>query len=338
MDVGANKGYYSLRAQREGMRAECIEPNRDASYLLETLGLITYRGSFAWYPIERRFDRVFLGNCHHHITEKSQGWQWLAKLAALTEDGGLVLVDGPDQTCPDLTPTMAAWFAGNSLVDRMAPWFDLLKTGETTAYSPGRRMWLFQRKERPARTLPGGMGTYRQGFVTASGRERPSVYRTADGVAVKVFAGPMPVSKQATIEIASSSPCATPIIAWVKNENGEVIGWGAPWQEEKPYRYFECEEMVWGAYCRHNAYLCNLGYIDMDPGTINWVGQPPITFDKSEVIPVDYISERAIKDWGTCLRQSYARIPAARQAQLQGAFGLRDPALIGALYEDGIDV
>lgn len=105
LDVGANKGYFSLRACEKAKTVIAIEPDPDCAALLRKISphnMRVFEGSFGAFRDPMMFDRIFIGNGPHYLFRESCGWDWVRRLAALSN--GKVVLEGPkDMACEDMT-------------------------------------------------------------------------------------------------------------------------------------------------------------------------------------------------------------------------------------------
>lgn len=336
LDVGASKGYFSLRAVQGLADVVAIEPGEEAGRILDVvLDEGVYHGGFTDYPGVMRFDRAFMGNVYHHITKQIDGYAWTAKLAALMDDGGLVVIEGPSDGCPDMPG-----YPAERLFAAMDPCFVPVASGPTTGYTPGRRIWVFRRKDRARVERPDSAVSVRVGFINRNGEEKAHVWvDEASGVCFKTFRHPLPVARQIAVEIAASSPRGTPILGWTHDGEGRVNGWATPSiGDATVLGYRQAEHKVWRAYSEHNAHLARLGYVDMDPGGINWFHGSGLdhlrTFDKSAVMPIVGLTEQDIDHWATCASRSYKEIDATVGAHVMAALSTRKPNVVQGVFEE----
>lgn len=104
LDIGCNKGWFSLRAARTCQDVVGIDPDgmcielckqmapSNCHFLVGTFGSIKYWGTF---------DRVFMGNGPHYPFIESGGWGFVEKLASLSSD--LLVTEGPvGMECEDM--------------------------------------------------------------------------------------------------------------------------------------------------------------------------------------------------------------------------------------------
>jgi len=157
LDVGCNKGFFSLRAAHGFERVLGLDTDQHCVWLCQHIA--AYLGvenaefrhsSFGHLLTDERFDRVLIGNAHHYVFREDGGaWRWVDKLARLAT--GLVLIEGPiGMECADMLaaipPEMRAAFDRNAFFDAMARHFALLDFAPTVSYTPDRYLMLFERR------------------------------------------------------------------------------------------------------------------------------------------------------------------------------------------------
>ncbi len=114
LDIGFNKGYFTLAAEAHGARVTGIEPDLACWELVGQLrkNIATYLayGSFAdaedgtlFDYGNFDFDRVFCGNGPHYPYREAGGWGWLDKLGRIIADDAIVVFEGPTgMECADM--------------------------------------------------------------------------------------------------------------------------------------------------------------------------------------------------------------------------------------------
>ncbi len=115
LDIGFNKGYFTLAAEMHGCKVTGIEPDlacwelvgqlrRNLGTFLEygsfkdaTSGLLfTASGGFG-------FDRVFCGNGPHYPYREAGGWGWLDTIGKIIKPDAIVVFEGPTgMECEDM--------------------------------------------------------------------------------------------------------------------------------------------------------------------------------------------------------------------------------------------
>lgn len=159
LDVGCNKGFFSLHAAARFARvvgldtdAHCVWLCRRIADFLGVENVEFEATSFARLAIQGRFDRVLIGNVHHYVFRECGGcWTWVDKLARLAT--GLVLIEGPlGMECKDMLAAipepMRVAFDRDLFFDAMSRHFALLDFAPTVSYTPDRYLMLFERRSR----------------------------------------------------------------------------------------------------------------------------------------------------------------------------------------------
>lgn len=331
LDVGANKGFMSLLARRQGFTVDAIEPDARYAALLRDLGLCVSDRTFRdFVPPLYRYDRAFVGNVGHYCYRES-GFAWIWKLAAMMKPGGLVLLEGPvDRRCADLRACMseARWMAYTEDALRRAIELDftLVTTAPAVAYTPDREVWLLRRRRTglDLPPVPGVPGATVPVTTIFTNRLRGSrVIRQGDTV-WKDHGSLLTGSMLRSVRFAALSPFATDITGPIEAPDG-IRGWTEEWIEgleaagrdegaarRKDPAALAGEEPRIRRWFEHNAALARLGMFDEDPGYANWGPRegshsPPFqaslcTGDKNAVTPIAELTEESIRPWGSLWR------------------------------------
>jgi len=93
--------------------------------------------------------RIWIGNGPHHLFAECGGWEWLAKLAAYTEPGGLVLMEGMfNSKCVDLPSVVdeSLFETYDTFDEEVSKYFFINKRIPSIEYTPGREFILMTRK------------------------------------------------------------------------------------------------------------------------------------------------------------------------------------------------
>jgi SAM-dependent methyltransferase len=92
LDVGCNKGYFSLY---HAGKVVGIDPDEACIQLCKKLVPTGdfIQTTFGGLLIDKMFDKIFIGNGHHYPFIEADGWSWVEKLAEMSD--GLVLIEGP---------------------------------------------------------------------------------------------------------------------------------------------------------------------------------------------------------------------------------------------------
>ncbi len=156
LDVGCNKGFFSLRGARAFDRvlgidtdAHCISLCRQIAAYLSLDNAEFQATGFGGLTTPSTFDRVVIGNVHHYVFREAGGnWSWVDKLASLATDQ--VLIEGPlGMECRDMIAAipepMRAAFNRHDFLEAMGRHFTLKGLLRTVTYTPDRYLMLFER-------------------------------------------------------------------------------------------------------------------------------------------------------------------------------------------------
>ncbi len=152
LDVGASKGYFSLRAAEESGYVLAIEPDReslDAWQPVCPTNVNQVSGSFRDLDpgLAGMFDLVWIGNGPHHL-QKDEGPSWISRTIELASDR--LVIEGPEGAA---TPCCRDWDPGTvpeeiDLLDAFGADFRLMGS-ITSASGTGRKVWYFRRRTDP---------------------------------------------------------------------------------------------------------------------------------------------------------------------------------------------
>jgi len=220
LDVGCNKGFFSLQAADSFAGVVGIDPV--AGYVdlcRELLPDETFiHAGFRDYVPRHQFGRVLIGNGHHYLFREARGWAWIKKLAVITAPQGLVLVEGI-RNADDVEGTK---FPGLSEVDflaAMAPYFELKADGPSVDYTPDRKIWLFERRDD---SLASYLEYVPTGVLQRLGRQDVASIRKQGDLITKTYWPAVNIWPR--VAIASLMNQATLIEHWI-TRNGNMVGW-----------------------------------------------------------------------------------------------------------------
>lgn len=153
LDVGASKGFFSLKAAQSS--AEVMALDQDAKVLklwrrLCPANVQQVQGPFRKlnWGIEGLFDLIWIGNGHHYLHREDPGG-WIPRLSCLASDR--VLIEGAvgaktpgfSPSCgwpPSAVPEEAAWLA------RAARYgLHFQEAAPSPSYTPGRKIWYLRK-------------------------------------------------------------------------------------------------------------------------------------------------------------------------------------------------
>jgi hypothetical protein len=230
-----------------------------------------------------------MGNVAHHVFREIKSHDWIAKLAALSS--GDVLIEAPKTTaCLDLQREGYSK-AFDTFCDRMKEHFDLVREVPAVSYTPDRHVMLWRRRA-----------------SNGHAREQIAKYYHEDK-----YTRSTPVS----VMLAATSPASNGLLRLTEG------GWVEAFCHEKPFKYFENETEIFRVHCEHNVYLARLGYIDIDPGTINFFRGSLKLFDKSAVMPIALLEEIHAAAYRKLFDQSYRSIAPDTLDMVIEAIGLK---------------
>jgi SAM-dependent methyltransferase len=150
LDVGANKGFFTLKAAKTCRQVVAVEPDEEtlgAWILVRPDNVLCISKHFDELQVKHLmlggFDVVWVGNGHHYL-HRAQPEHWVEQLAMFA--WGDVLIEGP--TGP-LSQGFSDWAAGTVPVE--AEWlaqaskYELELQGAVASPLNGRKIWHLQR-------------------------------------------------------------------------------------------------------------------------------------------------------------------------------------------------
>ena len=270
LDVGCNKGYYSLVGAASfgevvgiDPQEKCVELCRQVADQGHIANARFQRCGFRDYWDREPFDKIFIGNGPHHLYREIGSHDWVEKLAALSSSW--VLIEGPlTRQCPCIKRAPERYPADfDTFVPRMERHFVMHKKVPSCRYTPQRFVVLWERRK--LQVYSGKL--FRKAF-------RKDTYGN---------------NTRVSVAIAAASPISNKIVAWTDD------GWAETYCPHRPYKMGENAAALYRRHCLHNAYLARLGYIDIDSATINFFTKTDVYFDKSAVIPIALITEKHVE-------------------------------------------
>ena len=304
LDIGCSKGYFSITNAKNFREVVGIDKDSDAIYacnrLKEIHGVnnVKFRNmSFREFHDSETYDRIFIGNTHHHIFSEINGHEWINKLAALSSD--LVLIEGPYNTaCPDINSYPLRF---NDFMGWMADHFIMKNIIPTVSYTPGRYFMLWKRRKLK---------------LDPDKRYIKKLFKHDRYVS----------NNMVDIFIASTSPISNGLSAFGSD------GWYEEYDGSGLYVYFENERELFKLHCMHQRYLLKLGYIDIDSATINYFKPSNTMFDKSGVVPFLKFGKKHINRYFRLLNQSYRTIPDSVQKTIREFMERKDMNKLAGAY------
>ena len=344
LDIGCNKGFFSLLAAESFDRVQCIDTDEKFIKLCRFLkqpNMDVFHTSFRDFIPQLEFDKVFIGNVHHYIFKECRGWEWIYKLAAISTNK--VLIEGPvDMNCKDMVSVipkdLELKFTFEKFMQVMGIFFTLEQ--KVLSVSPGRWVMLFKRKPDKfnnrikLNNLPIikllKEDKYSIIFITNTKGQR---------VIAKIHKNPI-CDLRMKINIARLSPISNGSIGSIYKDK-TFVGWLEKYEESNLYKYKENQVELFKLICKHTIFLAKLGYFDSDCATINFFKRNNKMFDKGFIIPIKMIKEDVYNNYtNRCkrgyyfiqLNQSYDIISKDMQEDIYKAIKSIDPYIIETTF------
>ncbi len=309
LDIGSNKGFFSLFAKKNNMEVDAIDIIPEYVDLCNDLGINTILTSFRDFNPDKRYDRIMAGNVLHYMFRECDGWEFICKLAAIST--GLVLIEAPlGMECGDmkgvLKPELESKYNKKSFMKEMEKYFKL--TSISPSPSPDRYIMLFERKNVEIRKVKDNT---------------IEIFKKSDGNTEKDII---------RILVASMSPISNGLLA-LTYKNNTFIGWIEEISKTRILLYKEKQNEVFNKICEHNIFLAKLGYTDVDNATINFFENLRL-FDKGGVYHIKDVKQEWIekdKHFTIMTKNSYDDIDIDK---ILKALNTRDSNKIQKCYED----
>jgi len=294
LDIGCNKGFFSLLASQNFIQVHSIDPDKkytDLCQLLAQPNMKVECTNFRNFVPEKEFDKIMLGNVHHYIFRECGGWEWIYKLAAISR--GEVLIEGPvDMNCKDMETAipqnLQEFFTFENFLKVMNRFFNL--EYKTKSNLQGRYIMLFKRKpdefDKPYKFFELPVSK------VLKDTKRSIIFlteRNGKKMVAKVIKNPKD-DLRIQINIARLSPISNGAIGSIYHRN-RFIGWLEEFRNDEIYSYKENQIALLKLLCEHNIFLAKLGFLDRDCATINFFKKDSKMFDKDTVKPIITINE-----------------------------------------------
>jgi len=348
LDIGCNKGYFSLLASQNAK--EVISIDIDDQFVqfcqkIKSVNMRVYKTGFRNFIADGEFDRIFIGNTHHYIFKEANGWDWIYKLAALS--CGEVLIEGPiDMRCQDMfnaiPKELQQEFTFEKFMGVMEKFFILKKKIPTVSYTPDRYLMYFQRKPDLFQTKLISIEKI-QGAKLLKENENSQVFLVKlpqfnKPVVAKIFKNIPPYLKM-SIATERFSPISNGAIGSIY-KGDKFAGWVEPYTPGGAYAYRENEHTLFLRICDHEIFLSRLGYFDTDCATINFFRETDKLFDKGAVMPISNISEEVYESFRgrpkgyffIHLNNSFTNITQEFQEKIYNALKSRDSQRIENIF------
>jgi SAM-dependent methyltransferase len=324
LDIGCNKGFFSLYAKNEGMNVEGIDVDEKYVKLCKELGINAQTTTFRdWVP-QKRYDRIMLGNVMHYCFRESSGWDFIIKLAAVSS--GLVLIEAPTgMDCVGMKDAIPKHLRGRFneelFYKKMGEFFELVD--QLKSPSQGRLIMLWKRKPHRFEEVYD-----KTGAEQLKANNESAIYRI--GVDVIKLQKNWDVKDQIRIFIASHSPISNGIKYYVDG------GWAEEFNPNKKIRKLTRQEECLRLLAKHNVFLARLGYTEMDLSVVNFFEDLKFC-DKGGVFPIKELPEGAITNFDEgwfwkMFRQSFNIIQNDFYDRLFKVMLTRDPEKFESFY------
>ena len=294
LDIGCNKGFFSLLAAESFDRVQSIDTDERFIKLCRFLkqpNMDIFHTSFRDFAPQLEFDKIFIGNVHHYIFKECRGWEWISKLAAISR--GEVLIEGPvDMNCKDMISVipedLQLKFTFEKFMQVMESFFSLEQ--KVPSVSPGRWAMLFRRK---VDKFDRRIQLHSLPILRIFKKDKNSiVFLTkieSQRVIAKIYENSVR-DLRIRINIARFSPISNDVIGSVYH-NERFVGWLEEYMDYSSYNYKENQIKLFKLICDHTIFLAKLGYFDCDCATINFFKNSNKLFDKGSIFPLKIIDE-----------------------------------------------
>ncbi len=263
LDIGCNKGFFSLVAKQGCKIVEAIDNNRDYVNLCKKLKIDVQLSTFREYNPDKKYDRIMMGNVMHYMYRECGDWSFIIKLAAISN--GLVLIEAPTgmdcKLMKDAIPKhLRKNFNNESFMETMNKFFTLKSISNSP--SQGRYIMLFERIN-----LPTVAFAIHDGIKIIKQDGESTVYKSKDNI-IKIQNNHTE-KDEIRIFIASHSPISNGIKSLVYNY-GNYQGWTEEISDQIKLKPYTNQEECFQKLCIHNIYLAKLGYTEVDMSVSNF--------------------------------------------------------------------
>jgi len=343
LDIGCNKGFFSLLASQNFLKVHSIEADKKYTELGQLLAQPNMKvecTSFRNFVPDKEFDKILIGNVHHYLFIECGGWEWIYKLAAIS--CGEVLIEGPvdinRKDMKKLIPkNLQEYFTFEKFLEVMNHFFNL--ECKIKSNTPGRYIMLFKRKadefdksyqfsELPVSKVFKD-GKYSITFLTEINGKK---------MVAKVDKNPVD-NLRIQINIARLSPISNGAIGSIYHQK-KFVGWLEEFRNDEIYHYKENQIALFKLMCEHNIFLAKLGFFDNEWATINFFKKDSKLFDKGAVRPIITMYERLYDKSPDCekglffihLENSFDIINEKMQKQIYEALKSKDSKIIETTF------
>lgn len=344
LDIGCNKGFFSLLAAESFDRVQSIDTDERFIKLcrfLKQSNMDVFHTSFRDFIPQLEFDKIFIGNVHHYIFKECKGWEWISKLAAIST--GKVLIEGPvDMSCKDMISVipedLQSKFTFEKFMQAMESFFTLEQ--KVSSISPGRWVMLFRRR---VDKFDYRIKIHNLPILKILKEDKNSIVfltkMESQRAVAKIYKN-LVRDFRIRINIARFSPISNDIIGSVY-DNKKFVGWLEQYIDSPSYKYRENQAELFKLICDHTIFLAKLGYFDCDCATINFFKKNNKLFDKGSIFPLKMINENTYGDsidhynqgsYFIHLSQSYDIISKDMQRDIYKALKSKDPYIIETTF------
>ncbi len=352
LDVGCNKAFFSLYASQfcnEVVGIDIDDNNLGYEELWNELkkpNTEFIRTGFRDFIPKKRFDRIFIGNTHHYIFRECNGWDWIYKLAAITNNKGLVLIEGPvDMKCRDMFGCIPEEFREHfnyeEFIEVMNKFFSL-KTKIPTGYLQGRYIMLFERKPDPMdnKFELSELPVVRMIIESHREKHRKKAFFTKDDLVCKVYFDTLDTDYfELKVNMSRMSPFSNGIVG-VVYDKGKLVGWLEKKISGRFFQFGENQIELFKMHCQHQIFLSRNGYLDFDIATVNCAEEKGkiVIFDKNQVNLIKSLEPYLIKNYFTYLKRDFPKIGEEIVELIRNAMATKDSVKIENAYKKVLEI
>jgi len=294
LDIGFNKGFFSLLASQNFLKVHSIEADKKYTELGQLLAQPNMKvefTSFRNFVPNKEFDKILLGNVHHYLFKECGGWEWIYKLAAIS--CGEVLIEGPvDINCKDMKKlipkNLQEYFTFEKFLEVMNHFFNL--ESKIKSNTPGSYILFFKRKSDGV-DKPYQFSELPVSKVFKDGKYSITFLTEINGKKMVAKVDKNPVDNlRIQINIARLSPISNGAIGSIYHQK-KFVGWLEEFRNDEIYHYKENQIALFKLMCEHNIFLAKLGFFDREWATINFFKKDSKLFDKGAVRPITTIDD-----------------------------------------------
>lgn len=338
LDIGCNKGFFSLLASKNFKLVTAVEPDRryiDLCFDLKPDNMQLVHKSFRDFIPTLTYDKIFIGNTMHYMYIDS-GWDWIAKLAVLS-DGDVIIESPVGMECEDMQKIMPkdkqAGYNYNTFLEEMEKYFELLDKIPSPNHTPDRYIMRFKRKIKPQIQIKD-----LQNKTTIKTDQYTSIFYTEyEGKTFVCKIGiKYDVAYKNRIRMASLSPISNGI-AYDIYDGDQFVGWAEEYKPSQIYGYYENQKELFKLICLDGIFLARNGYYEHDCGSLNFFKDDNRMFDKGSVEPIFMIIPLAVHYYFVQYEQSYNILTNSQKELLRTALLSKDSHKIEQAFKSIYD-